>query len=356
MKTKKALAVILIINLLTWGVVLPVRAATQLSLISDTLSDSNINVLSNHNFSWTALGTLGEASTIEITWPSGFNFFGMTASDVVSATGMTLVTSCGAGADEVTVAVSVVNRTATLTVCADDTLSAGAKTLTVGGANKIQNPSTAGSQSITVVHGDEEGIAMIAILADVSVTVAVGTTFTFTISPKNSGTIGDVGGDLCDDVTATTTTIPFGTMTAGIPKVACQTLAVTTNAISGFTVTVMQDQLLTSANGADINTFKDNGDTAVPEAWVSPSATLGVDTTYGHMGLTSSDLAEFSDGTLYAGNMLAPREVFSNDGPADGATADIGAVNVGYKIEISVLQEAAGDYAANLSYIATPIF
>jgi len=48
--------------------------------------------------------------------------------------------------------------------------------------------------------------------------------------------------------------------------------------------------------------------------------------------------------------------VMSHDGPAAGAGVGIGTTTVGYKIEISALQEQGESYATTLTYIATPTF
>ena len=42
-------------------------------------------------------------------------------------------------------------------------------------------------------------------------------------------------------------------------------------------------------------------------------------------------------------------------GPANAAGVGIGTTTVGYKIELSSLQEA-GDYTTTLTYVATPTF
>lgn len=149
-------------------------------------------------------------------------------------------------------------------------------------------------------------------------------------------------------------------LTCTVPTAWTQALTVETNAANGFTVTVVQDQVLTSAAGGDIDNFIDGANTATPAAWQSPAGTLGSENTYGHFGITTED-ASLSDGdsfgtALYAGNINTPREVFYHTSVADGSTADIGTTRVGYKIEIDSLQEAGTDYTMTLTYVATPIF
>jgi len=199
----------------------------------------------------------------------------------------------------------------------------------------------------------------VAIIQDVSVTASVDTTLTFTVSGVAAGQ--PVNGDAVTTADiSTATSVPFGTLTVGTPSVMAQDLAVTTNASNGFVVTVSADQALSSATGADIDTFIDGASTAVPAAWQSPAGTFGTENTYGHMGITSEDADLNSDefgSALYAGDYVASaREVFSHTGPADGGTANQGATRVGFKVEIDALQEAGNDYSATLTYVATPTF
>ena len=132
----------------------------------------------------------------------------------------------------------------------------------------------------------------------------------------------------------------------------------TTNATNGFTVTVKENQHLLSSTGADIDNFKDGADTATPVVWTAPLGTLGNENTYGHFGITSSDDINSSEfaGAKFAGNIVAPRSIFSHTGPSDGTTANIGQVDVAYKIAITTLQEAGTDYSNTLTYVATPVF
>jgi hypothetical protein len=58
----------------------------------------------------------------------------------------------------------------------------------------------------------------------------------------------------------------------------------------------------------------------------------------------------------FIGVSTTPRAIFAHDGPADGITTDVGSTTVAYKVEITALQEAADDYTATLTYIATPTF
>mgnify|MGYP000526981012 CR=1 FL=1 len=125
-------------------------------------------------------------------------------------------------------------------------------------------------------------------------------------------------------------------------------------------VTVENDGPFASANGAEIDAYRDGSYETIPTAWFAPSATPGDPTTFGHWGLTSDDAtttrtAEFAPDTWVAAS-TSPVVVMSYDGPTDGTGTGIGTTRVGYRVEISALQEAASDYSTRLRYVATPIF
>jgi hypothetical protein len=199
------------------------------------------------------------------------------------------------------------------------------------------------------------------IINDVVMTASVDSTFTFTIT----GTTTSIGvNGTTTNISTTDETIPFSTLTPGQMKIGAQGVAVTTNAANGFSVTVVQDQNMTSSAGADIDLFIDGATTSVPTAWVAPSNVFNQEHTYGHYGITSSD-DSISGGTpsewgtnLWAGNIATPREVLYHNAPSSGYSAVEGQgwAMVGYQIEIGTLQEAATDYTNTLTYVATPVF
>jgi hypothetical protein len=342
----------------------------QLSFVSDTLSDSDLGVSANHSIGFTTSQSLSAGEYIKIELDPLYHKFSQSYSSAtttdITATGMTLVNAggCSGTASEAEVIGKYSDprdESLLLKVCAGDTIASGAKTLNVGN-NLWTNPSTSGSYIIRISFGDDaandqSGDTRVAIIDDVNITASMATAFTFTIAAKTSGTVN--GESTSCEAGTTTTAIPFGTLTASNPKVACQTLSVATNAKNGFVVRVQQDQRLTSANGADIDTFKDDGQNSTPIDWVAPSDTLDSEATYGYMGVTSEDSDLNSDefgSAKYAGNLLSARALFSHTGPANGSTANKGQTNVAYKVEIGSLQEAADDYSATLTYVATPTF
>lgn len=338
--------------------------------ISDTLSDSDRSVTSSHTIRYTSSTTVTAGEEIAFAFDDATDKFdgweSLGTSDV-TFTGATLVTSCGAGSDEVTMAVrtDTENEGMRFTVCPGDSVGGGAKVITIA-SGIITNPDTVGSYVIKIRSGsddnaDEFAKTRVAVIDDVVVTAKVEPVLTFLVLGVASGqpNANDSG---TTSITTTSTAIPWGDLDVNVPKTARQDLGVATNARNGFSVTVFQDQNLTSGIGADIDTFQDGSNPGSPVAWTAPSNNVADENTYGHFGITTDD-ETLSGGDTFGsalydaiGDILSPLEIFYHSGPADGSTLYKGKTSVGYKIEIGPLQESAEDYASTLTYIATPVF
>jgi hypothetical protein len=369
----QATAAIVGFAIILWSLGLPslrFAEAASVTSYSDTLSDSAPSALSDHTIEFvTPTGVLA-GEDITITFP--VEFTGITALDfedvdlAVNGVDETLAgTASGAdwGVNASGQLITIDSATAVIGAGATVTIQVG-KNATEGatGVNQITNPSTATSYVIEVdVAGNDTGSTRVAIVDNVTVTASVDTIFTFTVAGVNASTLVNTADTTGGDTTATA--IPFGSLQADTASTAAQTLEVSTNAANGFVVTVQADQQLLSANGADIDGFRNGGFDATPIAWESPTATPGNENEYGHWGISSADTtltAGLSD--LYTGGdnfvsaSTTPVEVFRHDGPSDGSVAGEGNTEVIYKIETSALQEAATDYTATLTYVATPVF
>lgn len=339
--------------------------AANLTNVSDTLSDSDVSVASNHTISFTVpagSAGVGAGETITVTFPAGFDLTSITDSDVdlkIAGTDQAVAASASGATWGASVSGQVLTLTSgTGVVSAGDTVEIEIGTnATFGttGTNQITNP-TAGSYEIVVAAGTADtGRTRVAIIDNVLVTAIVQTSFDFSIIGTATSTA--VNGTTTTGST-TPTAIPFGVLTAGQIKTLAQRLTVSTNARNGFVVTVHTDGDLQSANGAIIDTFTDGTDiSAAGTTWTSPSNNVNDEKTWGHWGMTYDDDATVD---LAANEFIAasttPREVFSHTGPADGVTPNIGSTTVGYQIEITPLQEAADDYQTTLTYVATPTF
>ena len=373
----RTVAVIVLIAIAMWsfgyGIWTPMSHAASLTTVSDTLSDSDLGVLSNHTVVFSSpTGIPADGSTVTITFPGEFNVSTGTLAvatdiDVNHGAGDLSISTGGCAASDIDASVS--GQVITLEFCSGQggvLAAGGTTTIEIGshaasGVGDIVNPESAGSYAIQIAGTQtDSGEARVAIIDDVVVTASVDTTFVFTINGMS--TSSSVNGSPTTTADASTaTTLPFGTITPGLSKTLAQNLTVTTNAANGFTVTANQDQNLTSSTGADIDRFIDDAGTGVPTAWQGPGGSLGTETTYGHMGITTEDSTLIGGDDfgldLWAGNFVNnAREVFYHDGPADGVTTDQGSTTVGYQVDIMAFQEAGNDYTASITYVATPVF
>ncbi len=358
----------LIITILAWSIgfgifVRPAKAA-NLTTVSDTLSNSNPSSTSNHTIAYTNATATVALQTVEIFFdPNTFAFPSSSIQSVTStdiawtgSASATVVVSCAGTVNNVTLAATT--SSLKFTVCSGNKINAGTADIAINN-NRIQNPGATGSYVIRIA-GTQANAAdtMVAIISNVVVTASVNTSLTFTIAGVVTGTA--ING-VTTTLASTATALNFGTLPITSPVTMGQQLNVATNAKNGFAVTVVENQDLISGNGASIHLFQNGEAVATPTAWTSPSSTLNVSRTYGHIGVTSNDAdlnsGEFS-GSLFAGNFqsTSSRQVFSATGTSDGTTQNIGLAEVAFRIQIGALQAAANDYTNTLTYVATPVF
>ncbi len=378
----RATAVVTILALLAWTLGLPAwihRAqAAGLNLISDTLSDSDLGVDAAHRIKFTTPSGFVTSQNMRISFDpttTAFDLTGLTVADIYIVQGATKVAaagSCSGAASEMYPTINA--ETIDFTMCAPDTVASTTTFIidigTTTGGNLINNPASANSYVIQIAGQGatpfaDSGDTRVAIIDDVTVTATVDTIFTFSINGVGAGIT--VNNDVTTTSgTSTATSVPFGTIAPNVPKLMAQELRVDTNALNGFSVTVQADHTLLAGNGATIDTFIDGASTASTSVWAGPTGTMGNTNTYGHWGLTSDDnvVSSTTPGkwgagyAAYQGNFLNnPVEVFyHNTAVEQTAGMGVGSTTVAYKVEVMELQEAAKDYTATLTYIATPVF
>jgi hypothetical protein len=383
----RAIAVVTTLALLAWSLGLPAwihqAEAVGLVQISDTISDSDLGVNAAHRIKFTTTSGFSPLENMRISFdPTGtaFDLTGFTSGDVdiiAGATQVAAVGSCTGAVSEMYVTVNA--ETIDFTMCASDSVASSTVfVLDVGtttGGNLINNPATAASYVIQIDGAGanpsaDEGDTRVVILDDVTVTADVSTIFTFSVNAVGAG--NTVNNDVTvTSGTTTATSVPFGTIAPGVAKLMAQELRVDTNALNGFSVTVQSDVTLTAGNGATIDEFVDNSAVASSTLWAGPTGTMGNPNTYGHWGVTSDDNyvsssspSKWGAGTstgyaTYQGNFTGnnPVEVFYHNAAVENdAGMGVGSTTVAYKVEITSLQEAAKDYTATLTYIATPVF
>lgn len=323
---------------------IPTARAVSLANASDVLSTSNVSAAATHTINFTTSVTLEADDYFLVSIPDDAGFGDITAPAI----------TCPANSTESALSTSTAKCTAT------GSIAAGPQTIIITG---IANPPLPGPQIVSAYSYAstsnllESADMVVAIMNNVVMSASVPSTLTFSISPTATGTV-------INNATTTgesaTTSINFGSLQSGTSTTLGQELRVTTNAAYGFTVTVEENQVLTSNSGATIDSFLNGTPPGSPIPWAPPAGTLGATSTYGHMGLTTSD-ASLSSGDPFAGgafsgfNGTSTQEVMFNNGPADGSTPGIGLARVAYRIQITGLQEA-GDYTNTITYIVTPAY
>ena len=348
--------------------------AAQLSFISATASSSAPGVSTNYTVLFTTANTIGSAtgaSTTRITFDTEGNAFSLASlalTDIrISRAGGSLSQVagsgfCGAPANQIYVSATGTNPDyIEFSTCNTKTIPAGDITVVITNAH-VTNPSSIGSYRVQIGGTmTDTGETRVSIISLITMCGIIETNLAFSIAGVASSSL--VNGDTTSTTTlGSATQISFGSLSVGTSSIAAQDIAVTTNALNGFSVTVTESADLTSNNGATINAFKDGSAvTGSPVAWTTPSGTIGNPNTYGHMGITSEDSdlpgGDIFGDKLYAGlTSTSTRTVLYHTGPALGSGAGIGTTRVGFRVQITALQEAASDYTNTITYVATPIF
>ncbi len=362
--TLKTIAFIVGLALVLWSLGLPslkFASAANLTNVSNTISDSDIEADSDHHIRFNATNGVGTGESITVTFPSKFLIGDVDHTDIqliASGTPQTIDDTVSGA----TWGVSFNGHVLTIT-SGTETIGAGEPVeiligLNAGGTNQIQNPDEEGSYRIEITSGSlDKGATNVVILEAITVTATVETIFNFTVAGLGSGEM--VNGTSTTGV-ASSTAIPFGVLESFVASTTAHELTVSTNASAGYVVTVQLDGYLRSVTGDYISSFSNGSDTDTPSPWAAPGNLLADDDTWGHWGVTSEDddipgrLTQFGSGE-YISASTTPRTVMGHNGPADGSTAGVGRTKVGYTIEISPLQSAS-EYSATLTYVATPTF
>jgi len=345
---------------------LQVANAANLTSLRDLITDSAPSAAADHTFTFSTPSGVAAGQTIVIDFgATGFDPSALDFNDVdfASTSEITLAGSPSGGtwgvATDATL-ITLTSGTGVIDPGASVTIKVGLNaTFGAQGNTQIVNPATEGSHAVTVSAGSSDtGTLYIALLPAVVLTAAVDTIFSFAIAGVSAG--GTVNGEPITG-TAGSTTIPFGILTSLAASTSAQTLSVSTNAPNGYVVTIQLDGALRSSAGDDIDGFNNGSDTNTPTTWVAPTGLIGSEATYGHWGFTSDDAtttrgaADEFDSLEFAAASTTPRVVMSHTGPANAAGVGIGTTTVGYKVELSAIQEA-GDYTTTLTYVATPTF
>ena len=331
--------------------------AAALNTLSDTQSSVKVNTLSDHTIQFVTPTGVTAGQNITITFPSGYatGTFALLNFDFATSTSA----SCTGFADAplanspsgVTWGVAasstrgVTFTSGTAVIPANRCIQiqiGGSATFGGAGTTTITNPVTPGQYAITIngTFGDTGSITSNIITDDtVSVSATVQQSLTFVIS---------------------TSTIYFGNLGSGAAKFAsstnpagdtietvAHTLAISTNAPSGYTLSV-RGQTLTSQQNAS-NTIAAIG---APAASSTPGTEqFGIRATVsGGTGATVD--TTFSQGTSYGYDATATTSALFASGSGSTNTSTY---SLRYVANIAGLTEA-GTYVANMVYVSTANF
>lgn len=331
--------------------------ASALNTLSDTQTSVKVNALSNHTIQFVTPSGFLATQSISISFPNGWTLGALDASSTdfatstsASCSGFTdaLVNNGAAsglswGFSSTTQSVTFTSGTAVIPANRCVQIRIGTNAISqASGTVQITNPSSATS-SVLLIGGSfaDNGSITVNIITDdtVSMTGTVAQTFTFTIS---------------------TSTIYFGVLGSGAAKFAsstnslgdiaetiAHTLVASTNAPSGYTITV-RGQTLTSLQNAS-NTINAIGATAASSTALSEQFGLRATVTGGTGAVVSAPYS-FATSYGYAATATTSSILATGSGASNAST-----YSLRYVTNISTVTEA-GTYAANLVYVATANF
>lgn len=366
----RAIALIAGLSILLWSLGLPslhLANAANLDTIRDTLSDTAPSASSNHDIEYTHTGDgtgVPNGQDIVLDFSDGpfvLSYIGQ--EDIDLLVDGSNVTSANWSVATTATSITITMDVGSIGAASSTRILIGTNATNEGVPNsQMSNPGAEGSYDINITAGTDSGTTMVAMIDSVTVQATVDTVFTFAVSGVGAGV--SVNGETTTGTTSTTS-IPFGALSeSGGATTTAQLLTVNTNASQGYVVTVQTDGYLESTTGGIIDGFANGGDTDTPADWTTNQPTGDVDDakTWGHWGFTSDDATttrdagdEF-DANEFAAASTTPRVVMSHNGPVNGTGTGVGTTYVGYKVQITNLQEAGDDYSTTLTYIATPTF
>ncbi len=331
--------------------------AASLSSLSDTLTSVKVNTVADHTIQFVTPSGLTAGQSISVTFPVGWNLgtIGASSTDFGTSTSATCSGFVDAllnngAASGISWGVSTTSQSLTITSgtavipanrCIQIKIGTNA-VFQASGTSQITNPSSATS-SILSIGGSfaDNGQITVNIITDdtVAMTGVVAQTFSYTISTSTIyfGALGTGGAKFASS------TNPLGDSAETI----AHTLVVSTNAPSGYSITI-KGQTLTSQQNAS-NTINAIGATAASSTASSEQFGLRATVSGGTGGAVS---APYTSATSYG--YAATATTTSILATGTGATNPT-TYSLRYVANISALTEA-GTYAANLIYVATANF
>ena len=369
-----------IAGLLSFSFITP-AFATTLQSGKITLDDSRVSTISDETVVIQLSGSNDfiATDTILYDWPADFTFptdatwvtgdftFNDGSSRTIIDVGAT--PTCTGGTDNVAVTTDQTNKTLSVEACATYSASStGATiTLTVDGGN-VTNPASTGSKIVAITETDDDLKNVLVIITDgVLLTASVAETLSFSSAARTAAQCNTLitGGSENND--STSTTLPFGALTADTFFNECQRLSVGTNASAGYSTTIQTTTLPTSGGDTILQGDCDGACSLVLSApWNTESNNYGyafcVQDSTGDAAITA-DATEWTVAQQCVGGSQAFM-LIANAGAAETAKAMMSSAiatttnditDIGVRINIGAGQQA-GSYSTTVVYITTPTF
>lgn len=347
----------LILATVTMPFVIPARAAS-LTSASTTITDSRAGQASvGHTFNFTT-ATTGTIATVRIQYCTTASGTCTTPTGLVT-TGGSQGSITGLGASTSSFAT---NGLILLTVTAPASVNSGvAISLPYTG---ITNPTDANTTYFVRIQTRTAAPAVIdevttafAILTStsISMTATVEATLAFSIAPVYSGSVNGASINVTSALSAST--IPFGTLSSGATKIVAHDATVTTNAASGYAVTVAAAANPPLADGSN-NLDYFTGTNTTPATWSSPGGSSPSVNT-GFVGYTTED-ATLAGGTAdrftsTGGNKWAGLTTTVDTVISNGTGVSAQTTRLGWQAEVNNLQPP-GSYTGTVILVATPTY
>lgn len=381
LRNQKKMAWLAIAGLLLSLVLIKPTMAARPDSLKDVLSDSRPSTAANHTITldMSASTNFVAGETLIVDFDNNFDTTGFANSEAedfditINGAEQSIVANGGCSSNDA-IEITTVNTstdTFTFTACTSYVSTGDTGTSIVieigtnatsgsAGNDQIVNP-TAGTYTINFAgtYGDDSQDTIVAVIAGVTVSATIDESLTFSINAVNSGSCQTTGGTA---ITSTSTTIPFGTISADTFYDICQDVRVATNASNGYSTTV---QTQTGLDAGATAFAKGSCDGSCTDSSANTWSTAG-NNGYGvcvkdTSGNAASDAGwsatnECGDGTQHfrtvadvsssqtAGSIMASSTSVSDD-----------RTNIGWRISADATQ-AAGSYTGTAVYIATPSF
>lgn len=160
---------------------------------------------------------------------------------------------------------------------------------------------------------------------------------------------GTSTGGIVTDATTTATAINFDNIPLNTPVEAAQRITVDTNATDGYQVLKYTSQQLLNSYGDSIQSITSSNTT--PTGWATACVGPAISCFGYHVtdAVLFGGSARFAPLDSYAAASVSPVEIMYNSFPVND-TEDII-----YRLQVSELQPA-GDYVADITYVAVPVF